>query len=87
MKPKFKLPGTKLLNVKCDILVSTSAFKFNLRRFIKGVSWGKREAKWKAVFKAGLTLVYIWAQRKRFLWDRGCMWWLFRRRLANVRGL
>jgi hypothetical protein len=29
----LKPPGTKLLKVKCDILVSTSAFKFNLRRY------------------------------------------------------
>ena len=32
-KPKFKLPGTKRLKLKCDILLSTSAFKFNLRRY------------------------------------------------------
>jgi hypothetical protein len=33
MKPKLKPPGTKRLKVKCDILMSTSAFKFNLRRY------------------------------------------------------
>jgi len=33
MKPKLKLPGTKLLKLRCDILASNSAFKFNLRRY------------------------------------------------------
>ena len=32
MKPKLKPPGSKRLKLKCDILLSTSAFKFNLRR-------------------------------------------------------
>ena len=36
MKPKLKPPGTKCLKLKCDIPLSTSAFKFNLRRYIKG---------------------------------------------------
>jgi hypothetical protein len=31
IKPKFKPPGAKRLNLKCGILLSTSAFKFNLR--------------------------------------------------------
>jgi len=35
MKPKLKAPGTKRLKLKCDILLSTSAFKFNLRRYPK----------------------------------------------------
>jgi len=33
MKPKFNLPGTKRLKLQCDILLSSSAFKFNLRRY------------------------------------------------------
>jgi hypothetical protein len=33
MKPKLKPPGTKRLKLTCDILLSTSAFKFNLRRY------------------------------------------------------
>ena len=36
MKPKLKPPGTKRLKLKCDILLSTSAFKFNLRRYSQG---------------------------------------------------
>ena len=32
-KPKLKPPGTKRLKLKRDILLSTSAFKFNLRRY------------------------------------------------------
>ena len=35
IKPTLKAPGTRLLKLKCDILVSTSAFKFNLRRYNK----------------------------------------------------
>ena len=34
MKPKLKPPGTKRLKLKCDILLSTSAFRFNLRCYI-----------------------------------------------------
>ena len=33
MKPIFKPPETKRLKVKYDVLLSTSAFKFNLRRY------------------------------------------------------
>jgi hypothetical protein len=33
IKPKLKPPGTKRLKLKCDVLLSTSAFKFNLRRY------------------------------------------------------
>jgi hypothetical protein len=36
MKPKLKRTGTKRLKLKCDILLSTSAFKFNLRRYTQG---------------------------------------------------
>jgi hypothetical protein len=32
----FKPPGTKCLKLRCDILLSTSAFKFNLYRYAKG---------------------------------------------------
>jgi hypothetical protein len=35
MKPKLKPPGTIRLKLQCDMLLSTSAFKFNLRRYIK----------------------------------------------------
>jgi cohesin complex subunit SA-1/2 len=38
MKPKLNPPGTKRLKVKCDILLSTSAFKFKLRRYIEAVA-------------------------------------------------
>ena len=32
-KPKLKPPRTKHLKLKCDTLLQTSAFKFNLRRY------------------------------------------------------
>jgi hypothetical protein len=32
MKPMLKLPGPMLLKLKCDKLLSTFAFKFNLHR-------------------------------------------------------
>jgi len=33
MKPKLKPPTTKRLKLKCDLLLSTAAFKYNLRRY------------------------------------------------------
>jgi alpha-tubulin suppressor-like RCC1 family protein len=36
MKPMLKAFGTKRLKLKCGILLSTSAFKINLRRY----NWG-----------------------------------------------
>ena len=36
MKPKLKPPGTNCLKLKCDILLSNAAFKFNLRRYSMG---------------------------------------------------
>ena len=36
IKPTLKPPGTKHLKLKCEILLSTSAFKFNLRRYTLG---------------------------------------------------
>jgi len=35
IKPTLKPTGTERLKVKCDILLSTSAFKLNLRRYIQ----------------------------------------------------
>jgi len=34
----MKPPGTKRLKLKCDILLSTYAFKFNLRRYNEQLS-------------------------------------------------
>ena len=34
MKPNLKPPGAKRLKLKCDKLLSTSNFKFKLRRYI-----------------------------------------------------
>ena len=36
MKPKLKPPGMKRWKLMCDTLLSTSAFKFNLRRYMLG---------------------------------------------------
>jgi hypothetical protein len=38
MKPKLKPPGTKRLKPNFDVLLSTSAFKFNLRRYTTGMA-------------------------------------------------
>jgi hypothetical protein len=35
MKPMLKAPGSKLLKLKCDVLLSNFPFDLNLRRFIK----------------------------------------------------
>jgi hypothetical protein len=37
IKLNLKPPGTKRLKLKCDILLSTSAFKLNLRRYALGM--------------------------------------------------
>jgi hypothetical protein len=36
IKPKLKAPGTKRLKLEYDELLSSFAFKFNLRRYILG---------------------------------------------------
>ena len=36
-KPMLKPPGTEHLKLNCDILLSTFAFNFNLRRYNLGV--------------------------------------------------
>jgi len=33
INPQLKAPGTKRLNLKCDELLSSFAFEFNLRRY------------------------------------------------------
>ena len=38
IKPKLQPPGTKRLKLNCDILLSASAFKLNLRRYIKAAA-------------------------------------------------
>ena len=35
-KPKLKPPGTERSKLNCDVLLSTSAFKINLRRYTTG---------------------------------------------------
>jgi len=49
MKPQFKLPGTKRLKPNCDILLSTSDFKFNLRRYGEATANAAFHA-WSGVF-------------------------------------
>jgi hypothetical protein len=36
IKPMLKPPGTQLLKLNCDVLLSTSALKFYLRRYSVG---------------------------------------------------
>ena len=43
VQPKLKTPGTQRLKLNRDVLLSTSAFKFNLRRYSEGTRMkGKR---------------------------------------------
>ena len=44
MKPKLKPPGTERLKLQCDTLLSTSAFKTNLRRYSTGARRGRCSA-------------------------------------------
>jgi hypothetical protein len=39
MKPNLNTPEIKRLGLKCDILFSAIAFKFNLRRYIHVTEW------------------------------------------------
>ena len=41
ISPTLKAPGTKPLKLQCDMLLSTSAFKFNLRRYDLESTWGE----------------------------------------------
>jgi hypothetical protein len=73
MKPKLKPPGTERLKLKCVILLSTSAFKFDLRRYSSGAA----TATWcsailPSAWRQGLTHVHFSAQLERCLWERGC---------------
>ena len=38
INPTLKPPGTKRLKLKCEKLLSTFAFKFNLRRYNKAMA-------------------------------------------------
>ena len=41
IKPKLKPPRTKRLKLNCDVLLSTPAFKFNLRHYNLGQNFSK----------------------------------------------
>ena len=69
IKPKLKPPGTKRLILKCDTLLSTSAFKFHLRRYTavgslssRGVLLGMR------VVLANGTAAAVTPASHHFLW-------------------
>jgi len=49
MKTMLKAPGTKRLKLTKDQPPSNFAYDFNLRSYIKGVSWDTRVGQWKAV--------------------------------------
>jgi hypothetical protein len=76
--PKLKPPGTKRSKLYCDILLSTSTFKLNLRRYILGIfviiGIGVDDAfvffdhlEHEPAHGQGLTLVHCSAQPEPFL--------------------
>ena len=80
MKSKLKAPGTKRLKLNCDELLSTFALKFNLcrcnevSRELYVIASGVVELTVEdAVNGTGAALLHFSAQRKRFVWDRGCI--------------
>jgi len=83
VKSMLKPPGIKHLRVlvHCYVLISTFAFKFNLRRYsladvcVAATLYPVMARALDAAARArqGLTLVHFSAQRKRFLCDRGCI--------------
>ena len=62
IKPMLKPPETKRLKLKCDILLSTFAFNFNLRRYSEEPGRLLHHAHWQ-----GLTLARISAQPEPFV--------------------
>ena len=46
INPKLKAPGTERLKLKYNNLLSTSGFKFNLRRYNWGGATATRRATW-----------------------------------------
>jgi hypothetical protein len=56
IKPESKPPGTKRLKLKCDILLSTSAFKFNLRRYTEGAALVEELRRWKEEWAEGVSV-------------------------------
>jgi len=65
MKPKLKLPGSKQLKLKCNVLLSNRAFEFYLRRYSMGagarMSQGAsaRMSQGSTGVGQGLTLVHV----------------------------
>jgi hypothetical protein len=59
------------LNLKYDELPSNFAFEFNLRRYIKGVSWNKNAGAWTANRK-GTWLGYHTTEEAAAGTDRKC---------------
>ena len=58
IKPTLKAPGTKRLKLKYNVLLSTFAFKFNLRRYNTereegGVYKHKKKSKYQDTFVSG----------------------------------
>ena len=52
MKPNSKPPGTKRLKLKCDLLLSISAFNFNLRRFSEEDALLRHAYRWETDVRA-----------------------------------
>jgi len=77
IKPTLKPPRTKRLKLKYDELVSNFDFNFSLRRYSQAGAGAallrRRNLALSTGDWQGLTLVHFSAQRKRFLWDSGCI--------------
>ena len=63
IKPKLKPPGTKRLNLNCDVLLSTYSFNLNLRRYIEYAAMFRELC---TGYRQELTLVHFSAQPKPF---------------------
>ena len=82
IKPKWKAPRTERLKLQYDALLSNFGFKFNLRRYTlvltsphshSPTTWTRCCSSQAAACRQGLPLVHLSAQRKRLLWDKGCL--------------
>jgi hypothetical protein len=70
MKPKLKAPGTKRLKLKCDVLLSTSAVNFNLRRYNAGSALAGLSRRRRYLAAAGILLTQVPAAVYLSVWHQ-----------------
>jgi hypothetical protein len=71
IKPKLKPPGKKRLKLKCELLLSPSAFKLNLRRYsMEQEVADLKPGEWRRAVPGGLAQTPV-SQHKENKWRTG----------------